>query len=74
MTNLDVSAMVGQATPNEQALLDLLTQENPIWVPLPGPQTDAWLSEADELFLGGSAGGGKRMRSWGWLRQHTAGA
>ena len=29
------------------------------WVPNPGPQSDAWYSEADELFYGGSAGGGK---------------
>ena len=30
-----------------------------LWVPNPGPQTDAYFSEADELFYGGSAGGGK---------------
>lgn len=29
------------------------------WVPNPGPQTDAYFSEADELFFGGQAGGGK---------------
>ena len=29
------------------------------WVPNPGPQTAALLSEADELFYGGTAGGGK---------------
>jgi hypothetical protein len=28
-------------------------------VPNPGPQTDAYFTEADELFYGGSAGGGK---------------
>ena len=28
-------------------------------MPLPGPQTEAWLCEADELFMGGAAGGGK---------------
>lgn len=28
-------------------------------MPLPGPQTEAWLTEADELYYGGSAGGGK---------------
>ena len=31
----------------------------PVWVPNPGPQTEAYLSEADELFYGGEAGGGK---------------
>jgi hypothetical protein len=29
------------------------------WVPNPGPQTQAFLCEADELFYGGEAGGGK---------------
>jgi hypothetical protein len=29
------------------------------WVPNPGPQTDAYFCEADELYYGGEAGGGK---------------
>lgn len=29
------------------------------WVPNPGPQTEAYLCEADELLYGGEAGGGK---------------
>lgn len=29
------------------------------WVPNPGPQTDAYFTDADELFYGGEAGGGK---------------
>src|SRR3954451_9682835 len=29
------------------------------WVPNPGPQTQAFVGEADELFYGGEAGGGK---------------
>lgn len=29
------------------------------WIPNPGPQSDAYFSEADELFYGGAAGGGK---------------
>lgn len=29
------------------------------WLPNPGPQTDAFFCEADELFYGGEAGGGK---------------
>ncbi len=31
------------------------------FVPNPGPQTDAYFSEADELFYGGAAGGGKDL-------------
>lgn len=34
-------------------------QRQPIWTPLPGPQTEAYNSQADELYYGGSAGGGK---------------
>ncbi|MBM4199749.1 MAG: terminase [Gammaproteobacteria bacterium] len=30
-----------------------------LWVPNPGPQTEAFFSEADEVFYGGQAGGGK---------------
>jgi len=29
------------------------------WIPNPGPQSDAFFCEADELFYGGQAGGGK---------------
>lgn len=29
------------------------------WIPNPGPQTEAYYSQADELLFGGSAGGGK---------------
>lgn len=29
------------------------------WVPNPGPQTEAYFCEADELLFGGEAGGGK---------------
>lgn len=29
------------------------------WLPNPGPQTEAYFSEADEVFYGGQAGGGK---------------
>ena len=31
------------------------------FIPWPGPQTEAYLTEADELFYGGAAGGGKRL-------------
>jgi hypothetical protein len=30
-----------------------------LWAPTPGPQMDAYFSEADELLYGGAAGGGK---------------
>ena len=37
------------------------TYENMGWIPNPGPQTEAYFSEADELFYGGQAGGGKAL-------------
>lgn len=45
-------------TASERLEFDRLLS-GPIWVPQPGPQTDAYVSEADELFYGGAAGGGK---------------
>ena len=36
------------------------------WIPNPGPQTDAYLSEADILLYGGQAGGGKSNLMIGW--------
>lgn len=41
-----------------EALADEATGDM-LWVPNPGPQTDAYWCEADELFYGGQAGGGK---------------
>lgn len=43
----------------------------PRWVPLPGPQTEAYHCQADELLYGGAAGGGKTDLSLGLaLTQH----
>src|SRR5713226_8673084 len=36
-----------------------LSAMSPIWTALPGPQTRAFQSDADEVFYGGAAGGGK---------------
>lgn len=35
------------------------SKTEPVWKPLPGPQTMAYTSLADETFYGGAAGGGK---------------
>lgn len=42
-----------------KVLNDLSDNRPALWKPLPGPQTDAYYSDADELFYGGAAGGGK---------------
>jgi hypothetical protein len=46
--------------PEELAEIDTIISEDlPIWVPLPGPQIEAYNCEADVLYYGGAAGGGK---------------
>lgn len=47
-------------TPAELEQLDqLIRGDTTLWRPLPGPQTDAFNSEADVVGYGGAAGGGK---------------
>lgn len=54
MENLDT------LSPKElQKLYKQYTSNKPKFIPSPGPQTDAWNSEADVLLYGGQAGGGK---------------
>ncbi len=51
-----------QLGPAEKAELDALVDQrsqNALWIPTPGPQLDAYLSEADILLYGGQGGGGK---------------
>lgn len=55
-----ISGLMALLSDTERAEIDdLLYDETPIWVPLPGPQTLAYESDADILYYGGSAGGGK---------------
>ena len=53
--------LVKQLDPAARAELDalLLSGDAPIWVPQDGPQRQAYESEADIVFYGGAAGGGK---------------
>lgn len=55
MLTLSLQELHRLVDPDAEAPID------PLWKPLPGPQTDAYNSAADELFYGGAAGGGK---SW----------
>jgi len=43
----------------QETELNSLITEGVVWLPTVGPQLDAYVSDADELFYGGSAGGGK---------------
>jgi hypothetical protein len=56
----ELLAKVSKLAPAERAeLVNLLSASTPAWVPQPGPQRMAYESQADILFYGGSAGGGK---------------
>jgi len=62
LANLDRQTRAGIAKAGASAL----------FVPNPGPQTEAWFCEADELFYGGEAGGGKSALLAGLATtQHT---
>lgn len=56
-----LSALNGLDAPAREALLETATKTvgERVWMPNPGPQTTAHFTEADELFYGGQAGGGK---------------
>ena len=58
----DVLALLAETPADKLAELEGLiapSLEDRVWVPNPGPQTTAFYSEADEVFYGGQAGGGK---------------
>lgn len=56
-----LDAALTAMSPAETAELDKVLAEelNKPWLPTPGPQLEAYLSEADLLLYGGAAGGGK---------------
>ena len=57
-----VERLIGVLTPDQRALLAGLPgirEKLKNWIPNPGPQTLAYYCDADELFYGGQAGGGK---------------
>ena len=60
MTPVELIELMKRLSPDEQRELDrLLTDGLPRWLPQVGPQLRAFESEADILFYGGQAGGGK---------------
>lgn len=50
---------LGEAAADVDAFLEAQMGKRVTWVPNPGPQTDAYFSEADETLFGGEPGGGK---------------
>jgi len=63
MTLLDeIVANLGGLSPEDRKEIEkkaLDATKHMLWVPNPGPQTEAYYCEADELYFGGQAGGGK---------------
>ena len=56
----ELAEVLDYLNPEELAEVDnILASELPAWVPLPGPQSTAYDCEADILYYGGAAGGGK---------------
>lgn len=56
----EIADLLEYLTDDERAdVATIVDSSSPIWVPQPGPQTDAYNSPADILYYGGSAGGGK---------------
>jgi hypothetical protein len=54
-----ISKLDGMSPEQLQGIASQFELSKPKFVPSPGPQTEAWLSEADILLYGGQAGGGK---------------
>ena len=61
MDPFEFKRIMDDATPHERAEMEKLIAKMPlpVWSPLPGPQTAAYVSEADILWVGGGAGSGK---------------
>jgi hypothetical protein len=57
----DLQALISKMGPGDLAQLDKILEPElkAPWLPVPGPQTDAYNSKADLLLYGGAAGGGK---------------
>ena len=58
-TKSELLELLPYLTQQEREELDNLLRGSLRWTPLPGPQTLAYSSQADELLYGGAAGGGK---------------
>lgn len=58
----EISGLLGKMAPEDRAAATDQVHSiigNRVWLPNPGPQTEAYFSKADVLLYGGQAGGGK---------------
>jgi hypothetical protein len=66
-----IAALLPYLNDQERAELDALLATAPLWLPLPGPQAQAYSTPADVTGFGGAAGGGKSALAVGLaLTQH----
>lgn len=64
--------LISLMTEDEIAILNAYVAAQPIWAPLPGPQTRALESDADIVGFGGAAGGGKTdLIAGACIRDHS---
>jgi hypothetical protein len=68
----ELEALISGLSADERSSLDGLLGEElkEKWLPNPGPQSDAYYSEADLLLYGGAAGGGKSFLLVGLAIKH----
>lgn len=61
MSLAEMEAIIKGASPEQKAAMraKLGERNTRVWMPQPGPQSDAFYSPAEELLYGGAAGGGK---------------
>lgn len=60
MTIDEIEKEIRRMSPGErEQMIEIIRQDLALWRPLPGPQSDAYYSEADVIGYGGAAGGGK---------------
>jgi hypothetical protein len=66
-----IASLLPYLNDQERAELDALLATAPLWLPLPGPQAQAYSTPADVTGFGGAAGGGKSALAVGLaLTQH----
>ena len=58
-TRSELLCYLQSLTGPERELLDKILTNDALWLPCSTPQLEGYLSDADELFYGGQAGGGK---------------
>lgn len=71
MKPAEIAKLLKYLSPDERQELEVLLADAPVWLPMAGPQQQAFSSMADVVGFGGAAGGGKSSLAVGLaLTQH----